>query len=319
MKKSAIFSTLLLICLAATSTSFGQEGCEFNIVGTWKADTAAAKNVLLYRFAPDGTLTVLSVSAAEPAAEPQEIARATYELDDPKAPKTITLTTTSKNRIFLYGKSSMKVLEYTDSSLTCELPGYERTRWIKADPDRHFIILAARRGEFYDTSGSAFPILVKVVGRESQVDAVGIYSNQGKRAFGTVPPPVYKDFLREPKNDSEVMLRLEISLAQYERGLKVLRTWERRVRNDELLYPLSPPLNNVLLVKAVTETLNQCSEEFKLYKLNYLTEDWITEQYSPAFIPFAYFKELRRMNEPLHVRDDKFPLAALPAGPPQGN
>ena len=123
MKRSAIFSALLFICLAATSTSFGQQGCEFNIIGTWKAVTAGATDAVLYRFAADGTVTVLSASGSGQVSEPQEIARATYELDDPKAPKSIALTTTNKNRVFLYGKSSIKIIKYTDDSLTCEMPG----------------------------------------------------------------------------------------------------------------------------------------------------------------------------------------------------
>jgi len=320
MKKSAVLFTLLFICLAATSTSIGQQGCDFNIIGTWKVTATGATDVVLYRFAPDGIVTVLSVSGSGQVSEPQEIARASYEVDDPKAPKSITFTTTSKNRVFLYGKSSMKIIEHAGESLTCELPGHGRTRWTKVDSNRYFIILAARRGEFYDDSGSAFPILIKVVGGESQVDAVGTYSINGKKAFGTVPPDAYKDFMREPRNEAGVMLRLEINSGQYERSLKILRTWERRVREDALLYPLRTSLNNVLLVKAATETLNQCSEEIKLYKLSYLEqEDWIAEQYSPPFIPFAYFKELRRMNEPLHVRDDKFQQASRLAGSQPGN
>lgn len=320
MKRFAIFYPLLFICLATTSTSFGQEGCEFNIIGTWKAATTGAPDAVLYRFAPDGVVTVLSASGSGQVSEPQEVARATYELDNPKAPKSISLNVTNKNRVFLYGKSSIKIVNYTDASLTCEMPGSGVTEWIKVDPNRYFMILAARHGEFYDTSGSAFPILIKIAGRESQVDAVGTYSDHGKGAFGPVPPESYKDFMREARTDSEVMLRLEINSAQYERALKVLRTWERRAREGALLYPSSLPLNNVLLVKAVTESLNQCSEEIKLYKLNYLLEeDWITERYSPPFIPFAYFKELKRMNEPLHVRDDKFQQASMPVGSQPGN
>jgi hypothetical protein len=314
MKKSAIFSTLLLSFLAATATSFGQQDCGFNLIGTWKTDTFSSANARLYRFAPDGTVTVFSPSNSAQVSEPQEIARATYELDDPVAPKAIALNTTNKNKVFLYGKSSIRIIKYTDASITCEIPGSGETQWIKVDPNRYFMILAARRGEFYDTSGSAFPILIKIAGGETQVAAVGTYSDNGKEAFGPVPPAAYKDFMREPRSDSEVMLRLEINSAQYERSLKILRTWERRVREDELLYPLSLSLNNVLLVKAVTETLNQCSEEINLYKLDYLLgKDWIAERYTPQFIPFALFKELRRMNEPLHVRDHKF-QEALPAG-----
>ena len=317
MRLPAILILLAFSCLGATSTALGQQDCEFNLIGTWKAVTTGYSDVVHYRFAPDGTLTVFVASGSAQPSEEKEIARATYELDDPNAPKSIAITTTNKNRVFLYGKSSIKILEHTETSMTCEMPGYGKVLWTRVDPNRYFIVLVARRGEFYDKSGSAFPILVKVAGRESQVNAVGTYSNQGKNAFGVVPPAAYKDFMREPRNDSEVMLRLEINAPQYERSLKILRTWERRVRNDELLY-FENALNNVLLVKAVTETLNQCTEEFELYKL-YIEHDWIAEQYQPAFIPFAFFKELRRLNESRHVRDDKFPLATLPGGTPQGN
>lgn len=319
MKRFAILPSLAFLLLACAGSALAQKDCDFNIIGAWKAVATGDYDEILYRFAPDGTLIVLSSSNK---AEPTEIGRATYELDNPTAPKSIAITTTNKNRVFLYGKSLIKILEYTEASMTCEMPGYGRIRWTRDDPNRYFLILAARRGEFYDTSGSSFPILIKITGRESKIDAVGIYSDGGKVAFGTVPATAYKHFMREPRTDSEVMLRLEINSAQYERGLKILRTWERRVQEDALLYELSIPLNHVLLLKGVTETLNQCVEDFKLYKLSYLDhEDWIANKYEedPEFIPFAFFKELRRLNESRHVPDDKFPLATLPGNLAQGN
>lgn len=320
MKRFAVLFLLMFVCLSVNRLTFGQQDCQFNIIGTWKAVTADAKGAVFYRFAPDGTVTVLSAAGDDQQSAPHEIASAKYEVDDPTAPKSIALTTTTKNRVFLFGKSSMNIVNYTDASLTCEIPGWGTTRWIKLDPNRYFIALAARRGEFYDTSGPAFPILIKIVGGEAQIDAVGTYSREGKSAFGTVPRTAYEDFMREPRNDSEVMLRLEINAAQYERGLKILRSWERRVREDALLYSAGSPLNNVLLVKAVTETLNQCGEEIKLYNLNYIhPEDWLSEKYGPAFIPFAYFKELKRLNESLHVRDEKFHQASLAAGAQPGS
>ena len=71
------------------------------------------------------------------------------------------------------------------------------------------------------------------------------------------------------------MLRLEITAAQYERALKIVKTWERRARNNELLYP-DLPMDNILLAKQVTESLNQCGEKFKLYKLDWSMEDHIS-------------------------------------------
>ena len=95
------------------------------------------------------------------------------------------------------------------------------------EPHRYFLVLAGRKGTFYDNSGPAFPMLIKLDGERTQVEAVGIYSIQGKRMLGTVPEESYREFIKEPSAATDVMLRLEITSSQYERGLKVLRTWEK--------------------------------------------------------------------------------------------
>ena len=102
----------------------------------------------------------------------------------------------------------------------CELNNH------KVDQSRYFIVLAGRSGVFYDRSGPTFPMLIKLDGREIQVDAVGIYFSGGKPHFGIIPEDSRNEF---------VVLRLEINEAQYERGLKIVRTWERRVREAALL------------------------------------------------------------------------------------
>jgi hypothetical protein len=105
-------------------------------------------------------------------------------------------------------------------------------------------------------------------------------------------------------------LRLEINSAQYERVLKIVKEWQRRSREDALLYKhpvASPLLNNVIVAKAVTETLNSCSNDVSLYKLDYVhPRDWMSDRYSPELLPFYYFKELRRLNEARHISDQKF-------------
>jgi hypothetical protein len=50
----------------------------------------------------------------------------------------------------------MKLVSYDDTSITCAIPAVGTTRWTRVDPDRYFIVLAARKGEFYDKTGSAF-------------------------------------------------------------------------------------------------------------------------------------------------------------------
>jgi hypothetical protein len=243
-----------------------------------------------------------------------EIATGKYELlDNPKAPDQISLTSTGKNRIFGRAKTAMKVVKYDDSSLTCEIPGIGTTRWTREDPNRYFIVFVARKGEFYDDSGSAFPVLIKSAGKVSTMDAAGIYSERGLAVFGTVPASIYKDYLRDARGDKEVILRLEINSGQYERSLKIVHEWQRRVREGAALYDKDSavtdptPLNNLLLIKAVSETLNLCQNDFDLYKLDYeYPADWITNEISPEFIPFFFFKELKRRNEARHIEYKKF-------------
>jgi hypothetical protein len=224
------------------------------------------------------------------------------------------LKANGEDRILGSSKKTMTVVKYDDSSITCEIPGMGTTRWTRVDPDRYFIVLTARTGEFYDDAGSAFPMVIKLAGGVPTIDAFGIYLTKQGRALGTVPPDVYKQYLREARNDSETTLRLEINFRQYQRSLKVIKEWERRDREDALLYKTAAEtaddptyLNNILIAKAVTETLNQCSDDINLYPLNYVhKDDWISNKYRSALVPFYYFKELRLLNEPRHIDDKKF-------------
>jgi hypothetical protein len=312
MKLTAKISLLALLVLGATFPGIAQrpKKCQFNIVGTWKAQISPTET-RLYTFDANGVLKVLNASGT---AKPTEIATAKYELlEDPKAPEEISITASGKDRIFGRTKTTMKVVSFNDSSITCQIPGVGETRWTRVDADRYFIVLVARQEEFYDHSGSAFPVVIKIGGGISKIDAAGLYSDKGVVAFGAVPADTYKEYLREARGDSEVILRVEINSRQYERVLQVVEEWQRRAREHTLLYTLDNthsaplPLNNILLVKAVTETLNLCQDDLDLYKLDYAhPTDWITDQYGPEFVPFMYFKELRRRNEARHIEDKKF-------------
>ncbi|HET8671354.1 MAG TPA: hypothetical protein VFM05_12230 [Candidatus Saccharimonadales bacterium] len=319
MKFTATISLLAMILLGSTATALAQKkSCSFDIVGTWKAQLSPTQTVL-YRFDSNGEVTVFSDSGA---GEPQQSATAKYAVSEElEGPKSISFTATGKNRIFGSVRKTMKVVSYDDSSITCAIPGVGNTRWTRVDPDRYFIVLAAREKEFYDFSGSAFPMVIKLAGGTPTIDAFGIYPENKQRAFGTIPPALYKEYLREARNDSETTLRLEINSRQYERVLKVIKEWERRKSEGALLYTTSAEtvddatyLNNILVVKAATETLNQCSEDINLYPLNYVQrDDWISDKYGSALVPFYYFKELRLRNEARHIDDKKFQeLVPLP-------
>jgi len=313
MKLNAIILLLTIILLGSTGAASAQEkkSCSFDIVGTWKAQVSPNESVL-YRFDSNDGVTVLSDLGT---GEPRQIATAKYEvINELGKPESVSFTASGKNRIFGAVRKTMKLVGYDDTSITCEIPGIGTTRWTRVDRDRYFIVLAARKGEFYDTTGSAFPMVIKLAGGVPTIDAFGVYLAKDGRAFGAVPQNVYKNYLREARNESETTLRLEINSRQYERALRIIKEWERRDREGALLYTtaaetLDDPtsLNNILVVKAVTETLNQCSEDVNLYPLNYVVkDDKISDHVRSAFVPFYYFKELRQRNEARHIDDKKF-------------
>src|SRR5687768_9267487 len=320
MKVTGIISLLAIILLGSTATALAQEtkSCSFDLVGTWKAQISPTQAVL-YRFDSNGEVTVLSDSGA---GELKQTATAKYEVNKELGkPESVSFTASGKDRIFGAVKKTMKLVSYDDTSITCAIPGMGTTRWTRVDPDRYFIVLSARKGEFYDSSGSAFPTVIRLAGGAPTIDAFGVYLAKGERAFGAVPPDVYKNYLREARTDSETTLRLEINSRQYERALKIIKEWERRNREGALLYTTQREtlddatyLNNILVVKAVAESLNQCSEDINLYPLNYIQkDDWISNKYKSALVPFYYFKELRLRNEARHIDDKKFQeLVPLP-------
>jgi hypothetical protein len=299
MKRRAFLYSLPSVYLAAQGTAFGQKVCEFDILGTWRTTGYDNADALLYRFAPDGTITVLSHSGSGQT----EIGGAAYKLDNSR--KTILIATTGNVGGFEKGTTTLKITGYDDASFTCEKPGSGAMRWVRVESHRYFLVLAGRSGTFYDHSGPTFPMLIKTGGKQPQIDAVGIYSSGGHGAFGKIPADTCNEFMKEPRNSSDVMLRLEMTEAEYERSLHIVRTWERRAREGALLYP-NIYLDNILLVKQVTEGLNRCGQKIKLYNLDWGLEDTISEHNAPSLAPFLYFKELRRLNESLHVRDKKF-------------
>ncbi len=222
------------------------------------------------------------LSGSGQSSELREIVSAGYSLDNPKAPKVIVVKADKEGGGFAQGTNSMEITGYDDTSVTFVKPGSKPARWVRVDNNRYFIVLAGRMGTFYDNSGPTFPMLIKTDGHRTQIDAVGIYADGGKWVFGSIPAETYNEFMTEPRKNLDVMLRLEITAVQYERGLKVVKTWERRARNNELLYP-DLPMDNILLAKQVTETLNLCGEKFKLYKLDWSIEDQISSS-SPRMI-----------------------------------
>jgi hypothetical protein len=181
-----------------------------------------------------------------------------------------------------------------------------------ADATRRFVVLAASQGVFFDGSGPSFVMLLKANAAtdESEIGAVGVYADDKRRAvFGAVPWRTYAAFLRDAgRQSTNIMLRLEINEPQYQRVLGILKMWDRRARERQLLYRRDVFMDNILLVKQATEALNQCRTAVNLYQLDWGTEDRISDEHARSQVPFLVFEEMKRRNAALHVPDSKMPV-----------
>jgi hypothetical protein len=171
----------------------------------------------------------------------------------------------------------------------------------RSDPQQYYMILAAQTDVFYDRSGPTFVMLQRTAADEADVGAFGIYAGERRQpVFGPVPASIYERFVSETRKPADVLLRLSISKPQYDRALAGMQSWERRVRENALLYP-DIAMDNILLVKQATAELNRCRNTIVAYELDWGLQDDISEHNVASRIPYEYFRELARLNAARHV------------------
>jgi hypothetical protein len=335
MKRIALLYSLIFICLGANAVAFGQsedkKACPFNIVGTWKSQ-AATTNPILFRFAPDGTVTLLSPSTAIPDADFEMLAAAKYKLDTPSAPTRLDIIAARGNEVFGRGTTPLEITGYNDDSFTTVNAKDGRSSvWVRAKTNRYFLTFAARAVKvdgFVDDSstdihpkdgratqttlgGPAFAMWTKMDGRKTVVETLGIYpttDSMGRMVpvVGAIPADIYREFASETSKASDVMIRLELSEAEFERTQKVFKTWEKRVRDKTLLYD-DPYLNAMEFLRRAAESINLCGEKIQLHKLTWHENDQIVTKFNIPQHPLEYIRVMRKKNDKLHVTDERFP------------
>jgi hypothetical protein len=255
-----------------------------------------------YRFGTDGMAVSLTPSGAD-SSEWIEKPGATlnaYRLDDPAAP--------SRIEFFAPGasspRSSQEISQYDDGSFTTMDESSQPHRWLRVDPQRYFVLLVAMLGDVAK-GGPAFATMIRAGsdGRAS-VDSFGIYMADDLPIVGTIPAAVSNKHLVESRLDSETMLRLELTRAEYERAMAVLRSWDRRARENRMMYD-TPYLNSIVFLDQLAQTLNQCNERIRVKKLSWGVREPVMSHNHPQ-LPFYYVRELRTDNESLHLRNEEF-------------
>jgi hypothetical protein len=316
--KRIIFLVLLIcgfICrYPAASAQDAPVVCNLNMVGTWQLTTEGHANPTLLRFNPNGVVTVLTPqTAGGQGPEWQATDWSTYKIDNPKDPKIIRLLPIKKNGEAIQPSevTEIDVTNHDDGIFTSAVTSnadVELTQWKRLDPYRYFIVLSAAKG----TPGygaPAFAEVIKTDGRQSQIETFGLYETDPVHHYvevGPIADELRKKFESEPRDDSAILFRLEVSAGPYERALKIVKTWQRRARENALLYVDIPYLNNAVYLNQLASSLNDCAETIKLEKLTWRIDDPIITKQNLPQVPYFFIKDLRERNKALHVKDDAF-------------
>lgn len=327
MKRFVFPVSTIFCCLAMFPIALrGQDhfkGCPFDLTGTWRSSTAGQPNPTLARFS-NGVMTQLSRSNAGQGSEWQTASKSKYRLDDPKKPGAMILTKMEEGG-GLYVPTILKIKSFDDGMFVTQVgndEGSELTRWIRMDPYRYFLVLAAVKGDAF-TGGPAFAELIKTDGVHSQTDSLGTWPVRRQfdayAVMGVIPQDLLKHFENEPINAGEYMFRLELTAGPYKRALEVLKSWQRRVAEGNELYAVVYENNEVFLNQLVS-SLNEadelawnkgtpCGDTINLYKLTWVSNDVVVSTHSMSEVPYYFFKKLRELNPSLHLSDSEFRAA----------
>lgn len=286
--------------------------CPFSIIGMWKVEGRTEADSLFYSFSPEGWVRVVSRSADALPREYEVVAEVKYALDRPTAPKRVEFITRRGNDAFPAGKTSLAMVEYGDDSFVTADPKTQAlTRWFRAQTHRYFLTFAARSGPAL----SAFAMWTTLDGRHTKIEALGLRTeNRGVAApiFGPIPDQLYREFENESRKASDVMLRLELTEAEYQRSYKVFEAWAEFVRIGKLPHT-DPYLNGMEFLKSAAGNLNQCDA-----KLILPATDGATSAQNPHERMLEYIKVMRNKNKGLHVTDGMFPTDWRPLQFPDG-
>jgi len=295
---------LLMGSLVLASSGSAQEACAFSIAGDWQSTVPGERSPNLYRFAPDGTVRVFSPSAA--GRESTEIAKAVYGLDNPRSPKVVEFKPLPGARAFPWGVGRMEIVDVADDSFTIVKPGLAPAAWVRHDPDKHFVVLAAHRGTPPHFGGPAFAMLIKKpAGHEAQVETFGLYYRDKKRINGPVPAELIQQYVKDSGPEQDSVLRLEVTAQQFTRAVKIVHSWQKRAADGALLFPSYSYLNVVVPLKQVAESLNACGETIKLHKLTWMVDDEIGANFGEWELSYQYVKRLRDLNQQANVSEAK--------------
>lgn len=314
----AILVSLLTAQLAAGQSKDGSEkrkACPFSITGLWKSEVTHALTPTFFLFLDNGWVRLMEQPEDALPQDFEIVAEIEYKLDKPAAPKRLEFMARRGNDVFPPGTNSMQIMGYDeDSFITVSASSGQPIQWKRVQTHRYFITFAARGGKV-PQGGPAFVMLTTMDGRMDKIEAIGLQPAKNDAGliapeFGLISAELYDQFVMESDKKSDVMMRMELTEAEFEKTHKVFEVWEKRIK-EKTLTTDDPYLNAMGFLKETSRSLDGCSRKVELPEIDQLQSGSSSGQQMFERL-IDYIKTLRKKNDKQHITNALFPLGWRP-------
>jgi hypothetical protein len=281
--------------------------CPVELVGTWKASDEAALTPRVISFAPDGWASVLNGPGEQ---SPLDIvAQLRYQALPPRDPRRIDFETRRGNDVFPAGTTRWEITAHTDDAFTTRRSddtSGTQVVWSRVPTHRYFLTFAARRDTATGET-AAFVMWTTLDGQKPEYAALGAVSESGVTRFGRIPQSLAMEFAKQGDAARDVMMRLELSEAEYLRTQAVYRA---TVGAPGGLQPpqATPNEQAMKLIEQTVESLNRCGVRIQsaqaLAVANGVGADLRR--------PLELVRSIRKTNDRRHLPDKAFPFSWKP-------
>ncbi len=283
--------------------------CPVELVGTWKSSDGAAITPRVISFTPDGWANVLNGPGEQ---SPLDIAaQVRYQAQPPRDPQRIDFETRRGNDVFPAGTTRWEVTAHTDDVFTTRRSddtNGTQVVWSRVPTHRYFLTFAARRDTATGET-AAFVMWTKLDGQKPEYTALGAVSESGgaNARFGRISSPLAKEFATQGDAARDVMMRLELSEAEYLRTQTVYRASVGAPGGLQQSQG-TPNEQAVKLIERTVESLNRCGVRIQpaqaLAVANGVGADLRR--------PLELVRSIRKANDRRHLPDKAFPFSWKP-------
>jgi hypothetical protein len=274
--------------------------CPLEVIGTWRLVSPDEPQPMLVTFSADGWANVVTVNGAGRPEDFDTMAQVHFQLVPRREPKRIEFQTPRGNDLFPAGTSSWQITSYTDEGFTSrrnDSDSGEQASWSRLQTHRYFLTFATR------DNAATFVMWTTLDGQKPVYEALGATKQGTAVHFGRVPDEVMQTFARESKRTDEMMMRIELSEADYRRTHQVFEAWSSVLSRAPLAADDADSQALALLDAAVQST-NRCGTKIRTSQDGAVT--------APARSPGELVRALRKINDRRHVPDKLFPFRWKP-------